>query len=125
MSRVSYLDTMSKFFLRNTEKPNSSGEGQETKRDEKKKIVKKDLVKLKWKHIKPKRGYRDGIYPKWSRLRARVYKRGPNVFQSAFILQIDRMRTTVTKAPVHPVRLTRSKSCSTVLKLRPPNDHKH
>eukprot|EP01083_Nonionella_stella_P117261 349184_1 len=92
---------MSKFFLRNNEKPNSSGEGQETKRDEKKKIVKKDLFKLKWKHINPKRGYRDGIYPKWSRFRARVYKRGPNVFQSALILQNDRKRTTVNQRTKH------------------------
>eukprot|EP01083_Nonionella_stella_P305358 1064932_1 len=102
MSRVSYLDTMYKFFIRNTEKHNSSGEGQETKRYEKKNSVKKDLVKLKWKHINPKRGYRDGIYPKWSRFRARVYNRGPNVFQSALNLQNDRVRTPVTKKPVHP-----------------------
>eukprot|EP01083_Nonionella_stella_P148289 469110_1 len=125
MSRVSYLDKMSKFFLRNTEKPNSSGEGQETKRDEKKKIVKKDIVKLKWKHNKPKRGYRDGIYPKCGRFRARVKKKGPKVFQSAFILKIDRMLTNVTKETVHPERLTLSKSSYTVIKMRPPNDHKN
>ena len=96
-----------------------------TDESKKKIIVKKDLVKLKWKHIKPKRGYRNGIYPKWSRLRGKVYKSTRNTFQNTFIQSIDKIRTNVSTAPVHPVHLTRSRSSSTVLPLRPPNGHDH
>lgn len=93
---------------------------------QKKIIVKKDLEKIKWRHIKPKRGYRDGIYPKWSRLRGKVYKSTKNTFQNAFFLSIEKYRAqNLTTTPVHPVQLTRSKSASTTLPLRPPNGHDH
>jgi len=88
-------------------------------------IVKKDLIKAKWRHIKPKRGYRDGIYPKWSRLRGKVYKSSRNVFSGGFKSSIDRVRVSVSSDPVHPVQLTRSKSEPTILTLRPPNNHDH
>jgi len=94
---------------------------------QKKVVVKKDLAKIKWRHIKPKRGYRNGIYPNWSRLRNKVYKNKSfkNPFQNSLRTSVDRIRVSVSSDPVHPVHLTRTKSSSSVLPLRPPNGHDH
>jgi len=93
---------------------------------QKKVVVKKDLAKIKWKHIKPKRGYRNGIYPNWSRLRNKVYRSTTkSPFQNSIVKSIDRIRVSVSSDPVHPVHLTRTKSSSSILPLRPPNGHTH
>eukprot|EP01083_Nonionella_stella_P117743 351212_1 len=116
---------MSRFFSRN-KATNCIENGTEISDESHKNIiVKKDLAKIKWKHIKPKRGYRNGIYPKWSRLRGKVYKSAKNTFQNGFFTSIDRLRASVNKSSVPPVHLTRSRSSSSILKLRPPNDHNH
>ena len=120
---------INRFFLRSRKNQTSSEiNGQEINGEDEsqnKIIVKKDLNKIKWKHLKPKRGYRNGIYPKWSRLRGKVYKSPQHTFQNTFFLSIDKMKATVNSQPVHPVQLTRSKSMSTTLPLRPPNGHDH
>eukprot|EP01084_Bolivina_argentea_P304487 525866_1 len=101
---------------------NNSNEG-ERSADESQKIVKKDLEKIKWRHMKQKRGYRNGIYPKWSRLRGKVYKSTKTTFTNAFVATFQRMSSSNNVVP--PVQFTRSKSSSTVLPLRPPNGHDH
>jgi len=117
---------MSRFFRTTKNVNNGIENGSETSDESHKKIiVKKDLEKIKWRDLKPKRGYRNGIYPKWSRLRGKVYKSTRNTFRNTFVQSIDRMRVSISAAPVHPVQLTRSKSDSTVLPLRPPNGHDH
>eukprot|EP00483_Globobulimina_turgida_P001085 UN01087 len=119
---------LSRFFTRNHKKANHCIEGRSATSDEshKKIIVKKDLGKIKWRHMKPKRGYRNGIYPKWSRLRHKVYKSvSRNTFQNGFITSIDKLRISVSSTNIPPVKLTRSQSSSSILKLRPPNDHNH
>ena len=63
--------------------------------------------------MKQKRGYRSGIYPKWSRLRGKVYKTTKTTFSNAFVTTIDRMRLSTSTNVVHPVQFTRSKSSST------------
>merc|ERR1719499_2111803 len=115
------------FKFRNTKRDDERSESNNGSDSESKKqiIIKKDLTKLKWRHIKPKRGYRNGIYPKWSRLRNKVYKNAKNPFQNTLRTSVDRIRVSVSSDPVHPVHLTRTKSSSTVLPLRPPNGHDH
>eukprot|EP00484_Ammonia_sp_Unknown_P020831 CAMPEP_0197027976 /NCGR_PEP_ID=MMETSP1384-20130603/7808_1 /TAXON_ID=29189 /ORGANISM="Ammonia sp." /LENGTH=120 /DNA_ID=CAMNT_0042456911 /DNA_START=111 /DNA_END=473 /DNA_ORIENTATION=- len=117
-------------FFRSTKSTNDlTAESRSESADEshKKIIVKKDLEKIKWVHLKPKRGYRNGIYPKWSRLRGKVYRksRSTDTFDNTLVQSIDKMRQSFAAAPVHPVQLTRSKSSSSVLPLRPPNGHDH
>ena len=122
---------MSRFFRYNTKNTmNPTTEpGQETSDETQKKIiVKKDLEKIKWRNMKPKRGYRNGIYPKWSRLRGKVYKSTGSIFQNSITQSIDKIRVSVIADPVHPVQLTRSKSNSSlslyVYNLKMPNMEK-
>lgn len=104
------------FRFRNTKRNTDTSESNTGSDSESKKqiIIKKDLIKAKWRHIKPKRGYRNGIYPKWSRLRNKVYKSARGTFSNSFVSSIDRMRVSVSSEPIHPVVLTRSKSDSTL-----------
>ena len=61
-----------------------------------------------------------GVYPRWSRERKKVYVK--NMLSQFSSVIVSKMQSIFTKE-VHPVQLTRSRSQSSVLPLRPPNIH--
>lgn len=91
-------------------------------RDKASKVNKIDLDSIRWKGLKVKRGTRNGVFPVWARQRNKVYKSELSQFGNQFLMSIQRM---FTNKPVPPVAVERGSSTTTVLPLRPPNNHTH
>jgi len=82
-------------------------------------IKKVDLESVKWKKLVIKRGCRKGVYPKWARIRKKVYKQNEEL--STFSSVIKSQLKSLIRKQVKPV--DKSKSQTSVLSLRPPNSH--